>query len=619
MNVIVAFAAPLPTTPILYEFKLVVVLVVFIQKGWPVAEMLNVYGTPWYNTKVGFEPLIAPVNTYSPLPLFVTLNVVFNEDVGSSQPDDDTIKLPLIVVIAFIPNPVKGSAEAVTLPLATLYASVANADCGISNKPLPLPLKIDADIVLVKNAGTFTLNPSTGDIDAVALPLNIFVESIAKLASVILERNLPSPIKNELLLIVTLPLTFTLPLIWEPLCTDSTTKPLSGNADAVTEPDAILNTSWDNADRGKSNNPAPLPVNIDADTGNSKLANVFTENPLSGEIDAVAEPLAILFILKESADSGISNNPAPLPEKVPEPVGITIFPLTNKLPLNIEPLAIEVTKNPLFGLTEAVTLPLAINVAVKAGILNNWEPSPIKKDADTLPLTTTFPINLEPLSIEVTTNPVLGETEAVTLPLDIKVAVNAGILINWEPSPIKNDADTLPLTTTFPIKVEPLWDELTINPVFGATDAVTEPDLISVDINASDVKAERGISDNPAPLPLKNPLPVGMVIFPTVVILPVKVEPLSIEITKNPVSGVTDAVIEPVANWVVSNASGVKAERGMFVNPAPLPLKNPLPVGIVILPLTTILPLNVEPLAIASTKNPLLGDTDAVILPLAIL
>ena len=323
--------------------------------------------------------------------------------------------------------------------------------------------------------------------------------------------------------------------------------------------------------------------------------------------------------MKESADSGISNNPAPLPEKVPEPVGITIFPLTNKLPLNIEPLAIEVTTNPLFGLTEAVTLPLAINVAVKAGILNNWEPSPIKKDADTLPLTTTFPINLEPLSIEVTTNPVLGETEAVTLPLDIKVAVNAGILINWEPSPIKNDADTLPLTTTFPIKVEPLWDELTINPVFGATDAVTEPDLISVDINASDVKAERGISDNPAPLPLKNPLPVGMVIFPTVVTLPLKVEPLSIEITKNPVSGVTDAVIEPVANWVVSNASGVKAERGMFVNPAPLPLKNPLPVGIVILPLTTILPLNVEPLAIASTKNPLLGDTDAVILPLAIL
>ena len=67
--------------------------------------------------------------------------------------------------------------------------------------------------MFVKNDGTFTLNPKFGEIDAVAEPLNIFVESIAKLARVILERNLPSPIKNELLLIVTLPLTFTLPLI----------------------------------------------------------------------------------------------------------------------------------------------------------------------------------------------------------------------------------------------------------------------------------------------------------------------------------------------------------------------------------------------------------------------
>ena len=39
----------------------------------------------------------------------------------------------------------------------------------------------------------------------------------------------------------------------------------------------------------------------------------------------------------------------------------------------------------------------------------------------------------------------------------------------------------------------------------------------------------------------------------------------------------------------------VKAERGISVNPAPLPLKNPLPVGITIFPLTIKLPLNVEP------------------------
>jgi len=41
----------------------------------------------------------------------------------------------------------------------------------------------------------FTSNPLSGEIDAVALPLNIFVESIAKLASEMLERYLPSPTK----------------------------------------------------------------------------------------------------------------------------------------------------------------------------------------------------------------------------------------------------------------------------------------------------------------------------------------------------------------------------------------------------------------------------------------
>ena len=97
------------------------------------------------------------------------------------------------------------------------------------------------------------------------------------------------------------------------------------------------------------------------------------------------------------------------------------------------------------------------------------------------------------------------------------------------------------------------------------------------------------------------------------------VEPLTTEVTKNPVSGLTDAVTLPLANTVVNNASGVKAERGISNNPLPLPLKNPLPVGMVILPLTTILPLKVEPLSIASTTNPLSGVTDAVILPLAIL
>ena len=220
-----------------------------------------------------------------------------------------------------------------------------------------------------------------------------------------------------------------------------------------------------------------------------------------------------MLISNARADCGISNNPLPLPLKN-EPVVIWIPPLTNKLPLKVEPLTIEVTKNPLSGLTEAVTEPDLISddtnassVNAERGISFNPAPLPLKKplpvEITIFPLTNKLPLNAEPIWIEVTTNPLSGVTDAVTLPLAIKVAVNAGMLNNWEPSPIKNDADTLPLTTTFPINVEPLSADLTTNPVLGETDAVTEPDLISVDINASWVKAERGILNNPSPLPLK--------------------------------------------------------------------------------------------------------------------
>ena len=132
----------------------------------------------------------------------------------------------------------------------------------------------------------------------------------------------------------------------------------------------------------------------------------------------------------------------------------------------------------------------------------------------------------------------------------------------------------LPLTKILPLNLEPLAIEVTTNPVFGDTDAVTEPDFISVDINASSVKAERGISDNPLPLPLKNPLPVGIVILPLTRILPLKVEPLTNEVTKNPLSGDTEAVTEPDLISVDVSASSVKAERGIPNNLAPLPLND---------------------------------------------
>ena len=58
-----------------------------------------------------------------------------------------------------------------------------------------------------------------------------------------------------------------------------------------------------------------------------------------------------------------------------------------------------------------------------------------------------------------------------------------------------------PVTNKEPVNCEPLSAEITLNPKSGDTDAVTEPDLISVEINASGVKAALGILNNRSPLP----------------------------------------------------------------------------------------------------------------------
>ena len=55
-----------------------------------------------------------------------------------------------------------------------------------------------------------------------------------------------------------------LPLKSEPLTNDATLNPKSGLTDAVTLPLAILTVSPDIAAIGISNNPLPLPLNIDA-------------------------------------------------------------------------------------------------------------------------------------------------------------------------------------------------------------------------------------------------------------------------------------------------------------------------------------------------------------------
>ena len=68
------------------------------------------------------------------------------------------------------------------------------------------------------------------------------------------------------------------------------------------------------------------------------------------------------------------NKPSPLPLKYPLPDGIVIFPLTKREPVNVEPLSMDVTTNPASGDTDAVTLPLANLVAF--GKLNKFVPSP---------------------------------------------------------------------------------------------------------------------------------------------------------------------------------------------------------------------------------------------------
>ena len=92
---------------------------------------------------------------------------------------------------------------------------------------------------------------------------------------------------------------------------------------------------------------------------------------------------------------------------------------------------------------------------------------------------------------------------------------DAGRFVNCEPSPwnepenepLNSLAVTLSVTNkelsilTEPVNCEPLCSDITLNPKFGLTDAVTEPDAIWL---ISNERADCGISNKPLPLPLKN-------------------------------------------------------------------------------------------------------------------
>ncbi len=171
--------------------------------------------------------------------------------------------------------------------------------------------------------------------------------------------------------------------------------------------------------------------------------DVFTTNPKFGEIDAVAEPLAILNASSDNADNGIlfNSEPSPLKEPLKEPVnssaiifGTSKVSVIETLPLNsdfTEP--VPNTLNIPSVETDAVTEPVVIKLEISAsstnadfGILNNSSPLPL----NTEPLLNfTLPLNIEPFSIEVTVK-TLSVADAVIEPLaNIPASKDAAALI----------------------------------------------------------------------------------------------------------------------------------------------------------------------------------------------
>ena len=135
---------------------------------------------------------------------------------------------------------INANAEPVKI-LSNSKFSIASG--GILNNPPPSPVYIPSTIVTEPDifidpvnceplVGEVTTNVSPLDTDAVALPLAIKGAA----AACTLVNCEPSPMKETA---VTLPLTLIDPVNSEPLSADKTTNPLSGDVDAVTDPDAI--------------------------------------------------------------------------------------------------------------------------------------------------------------------------------------------------------------------------------------------------------------------------------------------------------------------------------------------------------------------------------------------
>ena len=102
-----------------------------------------------------------------------------------------------------------------------------------------------------------------------------------------------------------------------------------------------------------------------------------------------------------------------------------------------------------------------------------------------------------------TLNPFAGSIDAVAEPEEIRLIskleiADCGISNNNLPLPLKNEPVN---KNILPVNWEPLATDFTTNPSASLTDAVTLPLDIKVDRSASGVSAERGILNNLSPLP----------------------------------------------------------------------------------------------------------------------
>ena len=226
-------------------------------------------------------------------------------------------------------------------------------------------------------------------------------------------------------------------------------------------------------------------------------------------MDAVAEPLAIRLASSANSAAGRFVNCEPSPTKndadtvpllavisVPilNPSVISKLPLTLTEPVNSDPLSDDSTKNPLSGVTEALTLPLAIlnasSVSADCGILNNPLPSPVITPSTSNEfVTNTEPVNSCLLSKSL---PNVFEPDDVITTESINVTLSSLAFI--VPLTYKS------LSIVKSPSIEP--EVFTTNPKFGEIDAVTEPLAI---LGESSANADCGMLNNPAPSPLKIP------------------------------------------------------------------------------------------------------------------